>query len=109
MTFAPHLHPRVFELIDELDDGEKGRAQIWRELGAALRAEGRLQPSYETVRQIVNAVREARRLAYSKLKRAITLTAEFLWNTRARMSIVNDVWSGADIERRRDEYRWRRL
>jgi hypothetical protein len=109
MTFSPAILPVVFELIDELDDEKKGIAAIWRELGAALRERGYFQPSYESVRRIVNAVREARREAYSKLKRAIVLTAEYLWNTRARSSIVNDVWTGADIERRRDEYRWRRL
>ena len=107
MTFAPHIGPRIFELIDQLDDGKKPRAQIWRELGALLRAEGRLQPSYESIRQIVNTVRELRRLAYSKLKRAVVLTAEYLWNLRDRKGILLDVLDGADIERRRERYRWR--
>lgn len=107
MTFSPHIGPDVFELIDKLDDGEKARAQIWRELGVELRARGLLQPSYERVRQIVNVVRELRKLAYSKMKRAIVLTAEYLWNLRARSSIVDDLWTGADIERDRERYRWK--
>ena len=107
MTFAPHIGPRLFALIDELDDGERPRAEIWREAGAAMRTEGLLQPSYESVRQIVNAVRELRRLAYSKLKRAVILTAEYLWNARDRKGILLDVYDGADIERDRERYQRR--
>jgi hypothetical protein len=108
VTFSPHIGPDVFELIDKLDDGDKGRAQIWREVGTELRARGLMQPSYESVRQIVNVVRELRRLAYSKAKRALVLTAEYLWNLRDRKGIILDIFDGADIERRREQYQRRR-
>jgi hypothetical protein len=107
VTFSPHIGPDLFELVDKLDDGKRPRAEIWREAGAELRRRGLLQPSYESVRQIVNVVREMRRHAYSKLKRAIVLTAEYLWNTRDRKEILLDVYDGADIERRREHYKWR--
>ncbi|MES1248588.1 MAG: hypothetical protein ABUS54_13040 [Actinomycetota bacterium] len=107
MTFSPHIGPDLFELVDALDDGEKGRAQIWRELGVELRARGLFQPSYESVRRIVNVVRELRTLAYSKLKRALVLSAEYLWNLRDRKGIVLDIFDGNDIERRRERYRWK--
>jgi hypothetical protein len=108
VTFAPHIGPRIFQLIDQLDDGKKPRAQIWRELGALLRAEGRLQPSYESIRRIVNTVRALRALAYSKVKRALVLSAEYLWNLRDRKGILLDVLDGADIDRRRERYKWKR-
>lgn len=107
MTFSPHIGPDLFELIDKLDDGKRPRAEIWREAGKELRARGRLQPSYESVRQIVNAVRELRPAGYSKLKRAVVLTAEYLWNLRDRRGIILDIIDGADIERCRERYQWR--
>jgi len=105
MHFSPAVRPQLLVLIDRLDDDTRGIAAIWRELGRAARARGLLQPSYETVRRLVHAQRERRRLAVSQLKRAAILAAEFLWNTRDRKGIVLDVFDGADIERRRDLYR----
>ena len=107
MHFAPALRPQLLDLIDELDDDKRGIASIWRELGHRARALQLLQPSYETVRRLVHAQRERRRLAYSQLKRAATLTAEFLWNTRDRKGILLDAFDGADIERRRERYQRR--
>ena len=108
MTFSPHIGPDLFELVDQLDDGRRPRAEIWREAGKALRDRGLFQPSYERVRQIVNVVRELRKLEFSKLKRAIVLTAEYLWNLRDRKGILLDAYDGADIERNRERYRWKR-
>jgi hypothetical protein len=108
MQFSPAIRPQLHALIDELDDGEHGIAEIWRELGYLARARRLLQPSYESVRRIVHDLREQRRLAYSRAKRAAILTAEFLWNTRNRKGIVLDIADGADIERRRAQYQRRR-
>jgi hypothetical protein len=99
VTFSPHIGPDLFELVDQLDDGKRPRAEIWREAGSELRRRGLLQPSYESVRRIVNLVRELRQVAYSKLKRAVVLTAEYVWSTRNRTKILRDVFDGADTER----------
>ena len=107
MHFSPALRPQLLDLIDELDDDKRGIASIWRELGHRARAIGLLQPSYESVRRLVLAQRERAALAYSELKRAAILAAEFLWNTRNRKGILLDAYDGADIERRRARYRRR--
>lgn len=107
MRFAPAIHPQLLRLIDELDDGQRGIASIWRDLGYAARARRLLQPSYESVRRIVNEIRARRRLEYSKVKRAAILTAEYLWNTRDRKGIVLDAVFGDDLDRRRELYRRR--
>jgi hypothetical protein len=105
MDFAPAIRPQLVALVGELDDGTRGIASIWRELGRRARSQSLYQPSYESVRQLVHLHREAARLAYSRAKRAAILTAEFLWNTRDRKGIVLDIHDGADIERRRERYR----
>src|SRR4051812_44917360 len=105
MHFAPAVRPQLLVLIDALDDDKRGIASIWRELGRAARARGLFQPSYETVRGLVHAQRERRRLAYSQLKRGAILAAEFLWNTRNRKGTLLDVFDGGDIERRPGLYR----
>ena len=107
MKFAPAIRPQLFALMDELDDGARPIAEVWRELGHLARARRLLQPSYESVRRAVHDLREQRRLQYSRLKRAAVLSAEFLWNTRDRKGIVLDVWDGADIDRRRERYQRR--
>ena len=109
MEFSPAICRQTLALIDELDDGAKGYATIWRELGHVARGRGLFQPSYESVRRIVHVVRARRKLEYSRLKRAAVLTAEFLWNTRNRKGILLDAFDGADIERRRERYQRRRL
>jgi hypothetical protein len=109
MTFAPAILPALLALADELDDGSRSIAEVWRELGVAARAQRLFQPSYESVRRLVHTIRARRRETYSRVVRALVLTAEYLLNTRPRASIVDDVWSGADIERRRERYRWKRL
>jgi hypothetical protein len=105
MEFAPAVRPQLLDLIDALDDDTRGIASIWRELGRAARARGLFQPSYETVRRLVHAQRERRRLTYLRLKRAAILSAEFPWNTRNRKGILLDLYDGADIERRPELYR----
>jgi hypothetical protein len=104
MRFSPSVHPRVRELIDELDRDEPGIAAIWRELGHRARAEQLLQPSYATVRNIVRTRREERALAYSRAKRAAILAGEFLFDARDRKGILLDAYDGADLERRRELY-----
>jgi hypothetical protein len=107
MHFSPAIRPQLLELIDALDDDTRGIASIWRELGRLARARQLFQPSYETVRRLVHAQRERRRLAYSQMKRAAILAGEFLWNTRDRKGILLDAFDGADIERRPQLYRRR--
>jgi hypothetical protein len=107
VKFAPAIRPQLFELMGELDDGERPIAEVWRELGYLARARKLLQPSYESVRRAVHGLRELRRLQYSRLKRAAILSAEFLWNTRDRKGIVLDAWDGRDVERRRERYQRR--
>ena len=107
MTFSPAIDPLLVQLADELDDGTEVIAAIWRELGRRARRRNLLQPSYESVRRIVHAQREARRRVYSGARRVAILTAEFLWNTRNRKGIVLDLIDGADVERRRELYQRR--
>jgi hypothetical protein len=107
MDFAPAIRPQLLEVIAEIDDGKRGIASIWRELGSIARTRRLFQPSYESVRRIVHAQREAASLQYSRAKRAAILTAEFLWNTRDRKGIVLDAVDGNDIDRRVDMYRKR--
>ena len=107
MHFAPAIRPQLLDVIAQIDDGKRGIASIWRELGYIARARRLLQPSYESVRRIVHAQREAARLRYSRAKRAAILTAEFLWNTRDRKGIVLDAIDGADLDRRIEMYRRR--
>jgi hypothetical protein len=101
MQFAPAIHPTLIRLADDLDDGNEVIAAIWRELGHRARRQQLLQPSYESVRRIVHMHRAWRRLECSRVMRAAILTAEFLWNTRNRKTILLDAFDGADIERRR--------
>ena len=101
MHFAPAVRPQLLALIDALDGDERGIASIWRELGRAARARGLFQPSYETVRRLVHAQRERRRLASLRLKRAAILAAEVLWDRRLRSRILLGVFDGAGSERRR--------
>jgi hypothetical protein len=105
MEFAPAVRPQLLVLIDALDDDRRGIASIWRELGRAARARGLFQPSYETVRRLVHAQRDRRRLAALRLKRAAILAAGVVWNTHSRRAILLDVSDGADIERRPELYR----
>jgi hypothetical protein len=107
MDFAPAIRPQLLAAVDELDDGERGIASIWRELGRRARAAGLCQPSYESVRRLVHARREQATLTYSELKRAAILVAEFLWNARNRKELLLDAYDGADIERRRERYQRR--
>jgi hypothetical protein len=107
MDFAPAIRPELLAIVGELDDGTRGIASIWRELGRRARARGLCQPSYESVRRLVHAQRERAALAYSSLKRAAILTAEFLWNTRDRKGILLDAYDGADVDRRRERYQRR--
>lgn len=58
MKFSPLIDPRLIRLIDEIDDGSRSRASIWRELGRRARRRNLLQPSYESVRRLVNARRQ---------------------------------------------------
>ena len=101
MQYAPAIHPNLIRLADDLDDGTEVIAVIWRELGRRARQRMLLQPSYESVRKIVHAQRAWRRLASSRLARATILTAERLWTTRNRRTILLDV---ADVERRVARY-----
>jgi hypothetical protein len=101
MQFSPSVHPRIRELIAELDRDRPAIAAIWRETGHCARAENLLQPSYATVRNIVLVQREERALAALRARRAAVLAVEFLFNTRDRKGILLDAYDGADLERRR--------
>ena len=107
MRFSPSVHPRIHELLAELDRDGPVIAAIWREAGHRARAENLLQPSYATVWHIVRAQREQRSLEYSRAKRAAILAGEFLLNTRSRKGILLDLYDGADLDRRRELYRRR--
>lgn len=78
MTFSPSIGPRLVELVDQLDDGKTGIAAIWRELGHLARAQRLFQPSYESVRRLVHALREWRRLMRLRARRAAVLMVDVL-------------------------------
>ena len=100
MHFAPAVRPQLLVLIDSLDDGTRGIASIWRELGRAARARGLFQPSYETVRRLVHALREQRRLAYSRLLRTAVLAVESRSGPRNLTVTLRDLVTGVDVHRR---------
>ena len=59
MHFAPAIRPQLLDVIAQIDDGKRGIASIWRELGYIARTRRLLQPSYESVRRIVHGKRRA--------------------------------------------------
>ena len=101
MRFSPAIDPELVDLLDELDDGTKVIAALWRELGRRARRLRLLQPSYESVRRLVHAQRERRKLELLRLKRATVLAFDLLWRLPDPRSLVLDLRSVTAAERRR--------
>ena len=110
MKFSPVIEPRVHEWIRRVDDGTCPIAAVWREVGYRARARKCLQPSYESVRRVVHAQRQARRRTwprYSRLKRAAILAFELAFSTRDPRLVILDAITGDDIDRRPHLYQRR--
>ncbi|MEX2211781.1 MAG: hypothetical protein WD689_08485 [Gaiellaceae bacterium] len=62
LCFAPRLSPRLLESIARFDDPGLPIAEVCRRVGEEAARLGLFRPSYERVRELVHAVRHARRL-----------------------------------------------
>jgi hypothetical protein len=108
MLFSPAIAPQVRALVRDLDDGSRGIAAIWREVGRGARHRKLLQPSYESVRRLVHAQRRPALVRpYSRLKRLAILAYELAFRIRDPRLVVLDLITGDDIDRRRPLYRRR--
>jgi hypothetical protein len=101
MQFSPAIHPDLIDLLDDLDDGTEVIAAIWRELGRRARGLRLVQPSYESVRRLVHAQRERRKLEWLRLKRATVLAFDILWRLPDPRTLVLDLAAGGAPRRRR--------
>jgi hypothetical protein len=110
MKFSPAIAPQVRRMIRDVDDGRSEIAAVWREVGRRARRGKCLQPSYESVRQLVHEQRRLRRETwpqYSRLKRAAILAFELVFGTRDPRLVILDAITGDDIDRRQHIYRRR--
>jgi len=89
--FSPRIRRELLLLISDLDDGMRPAAEIWRELGKIARRRRLQQPSYESVRRVVNEQRRPLPPRLSGRRRAAILADAFIWRTRTVRSALTEL------------------